>query len=735
MNLKFSRLERTSNYLLSLSVCLFLFAAYSGSLFLWDSRGIVISPSGTYFCIFGVVLLLVSLSLNNLNYSKLRFVPSGFATGLLILYLSDWLLRGYNLLQGPLIRGEILILAVFVFILLKYRNIEIISWLLPLSILIFFLCFISISAGRTIFSDDHATFFYRLAILKKHFPYIPFYNPLWNGGIDARDFFATGALNLFLLASPLIYSFEVESIYNLIITILIFLFVPAVTYFAAKLENLSNFTSAIAAILALTSSLIWYRWALVYGTIGFITSASLIPLVIILTSKVLSRNFSLSIFHAGLLVIAFSLMLLWSASGLVFIPLIVWSLFQLPRLIKKKYCLMIAVLLVVINLPWISIFWTASNVSSFLTSEKEVSTTLKEEILNAAPEKNSKRYKHRSQEINLKESLEVLRETVISVNPLVLFLSVPGVFMLLSTTRTVYILTSIWLLVLGSVLVPVKPQLELDRMLIILSLILCIPAARAIQEFFKTTIAGQRRWYQLLLPALVGGFLITGPFSVANIILGRSTEAIYFKDNVVSEMIHAIKLHKGSGRTLYSGCVVHQLSGGHLAPLILKTDSPLMASSHVHSLWWYTDIIPREFRGRKKEGVDEFLNLYNVTSVFAHEPFWRNYFDSDENFEEAWRGGPFRLYKRKNYSGSYFIEGSGEIVSQITNSLTLKVESESALIKFNYFPFLRSSGCEIVPEKISSTITFIRLKNCTPGDTIEIKAKSGFERVFDGFKT
>ena len=724
-----------ANFLCSFGASLVLVAFLSGRLFWWETNGLPISPSGSYLLFGAFGIILISAILQKGKVLTLRLVPSGFAAGLLILFLSDWLCRGYNLLQGPLIRGEIILGSIITIIILRKKLSGLINWFLPLAIVICIWSFFEISDGRLLFSDDHATFFYRLALLREHFPDIPFYNSLWNGGIDSRDFFATGALNLFLLASPLVYSFELKEVYNLIIVLLLFVFVPLMSVAAARAEKLPAPGPAIAGLLAMTSSLIWYRWALKYGTVGFITSASILPFIIALTANILSRERNLTALQAVLYIVFFSLMLLWSASGIVFIPLIIWSFVHFKRIAVKKYTLIIGVLLILINLPWISVFWTASNVSSFLASETEVSTSIDAEALNSEPEDNRRKYKHKTGGIDLNKSLKILRETSISINPLLLLLSIPGLFLLIRSSRSVYLITSIWVLLLGTILVPVKPQLELDRMLVILSLILCVPTAKTIQSLFEKVSSTEIKWTGYVLPAVVGGFLFASPFSTASIILSRSSEQYFFKDPVVPEMIQAIRRNAEDGRTLYSGCVVHQLSGGHLAPLILETHSPLIASSHVHNIWWYTDVIPTEFRSRKDEGVEEYFDFYNISTVFAHEPFWRKYFDSrKDEYKEVWRGGPFRLYKRLKFESNYFIEGTGEIINQGQDKLRLRVDSEQVIIKFNYLPFLKSSHCEISGEAVSDSLTFIKLNNCTPGTTVTIDAKSGFIRVADGIK-
>src|SRR5690606_34615165 len=105
--------------------------------------------------------------------------------------------------QGPSIRGELLLSALIAVVLLQRRLFfTVLPWGVLLSGAFCWYFFLQEAGAELLFSDDHSTFVYRLTILRDTFPYIPFYNPQWNAGLDARDSFATGVLNLFFLSMP-----------------------------------------------------------------------------------------------------------------------------------------------------------------------------------------------------------------------------------------------------------------------------------------------------------------------------------------------------------------------------------------------------------------------------------------------------------------------------------------------------------------------------------------------------
>src|SRR5690606_10256279 len=93
---------------------------------------------------------------------------------------------------------------------------------------------------------------------------------------------------------------------------------------------------AVAAALGLTTSLTWYKWALHYGTMGFVTSVALSPLVLVLGVIALQRDRELSFLQAVALVVTGTLLLFWSPSGIAFLPLLALGLYGFPRLIRKR---------------------------------------------------------------------------------------------------------------------------------------------------------------------------------------------------------------------------------------------------------------------------------------------------------------------------------------------------------------------------------------------------------------
>lgn len=741
----FSVRERSASFLFSLGAVVLLMGLLARRLFLWEKNGFIILASVPETLIVAGILVGGALLLVRGRLKNLRLSCAAFVLGLFLVFISDWLTKSYNFFQGPLIRGEILLLALCAAALPQLGRIVALQFLPFFTVVLTVASFFLVSKGRLLFSDDHAVFLYRLQLLKDNFPAIPFYNPMWNAGIDSRDFFATGSLNLFFLNLPLIYLFEMSSIYNTIVALSVLVLPALSTYLACKLAQAPKPVPAIAAALTLCSSLSWYRWAFKYGTMGFIVSCALVPLACILTAKILSSSEELTKKEALLFVAVITLMLLWSPTGLVFLPAMVWGLVSLRRLWKKKYILLVVVALLIINLPWIILFTSVSQIFDFFHGKHP---SIYSTEMGSLPNTTEGRIESLSVQereigplvapgdvpagIDLKKSFTVLRHHAVSANPLILLLALPGLFLMSGTKRVLMIVTGVWLGLLGTLLVPIKPHMEFDRMLVILLFLSAIPTAYAVRQvIIDAQTSGSKLAY--LAMGITLGFLFVGPFAAANVLHNRSYVHYDFARPVVKELTDAIVTHGGGGRTMFAGFILHELSQGHLAPLIHLTKHPLMASTFVHNVWQPKDIIPGGFlrRSDRDNAVREFLDMHNVSSLVTHETVWFNYFsERPADYEKVWHYDRFTIFRRLNFVSDYFLQGAGELVAQNTSSLNLRVFSESSVIKFGYFPFLTSSACTLSAHKIDDDISFVRLESCPVGEEIVIKGKSGFSRLW-----
>jgi hypothetical protein len=725
---------------LSAALALIVLGISGGAWRLWWPGGAVLSPAGSYVAALGALAALVTLTVALYRERKLPRLtcfahPSIWAGCLCLVFISDWLCQRYALMQGPLIRGEILLCTAIAFVSLPIIARR--SWkALPIfSAALLTWSFFEASSGRLLFSDDHAMFLFRLKQLREHFPFIPFWSPVWNAGIDARDFFATGALNPFIVGAPLIYIFGVEATYNVVVAGILFLLLPGVTYYASRRLRFSPAAASIASTLALCNGLMWYRWSLKYGTMGFVVSATLLPLAIVLALHFLETE-KLRYRDIFLFVAVTTMTLLWSLAGAVFIPL---ALIAIPRtfaVLRSPSHLVAIALLAAVNLPWMTMMWKVSNVSRFITVEANSTAVAQRPASNEQSTDNAVTtssppqvapFRHKAGAIDLRESLTRWQEAASSLNPLLVVFALPALIALSGRTLITYIATVGWLVALGTLGVSLKPQLELDRMLVIAAIVVCIPVGRFISTMVEQSPASLLK---RTAAALTAGFLVVAPFSAANVLFNRSFEQYQFLSPGVDTLRDTLRALSQGGRVFFSGCVLHELSGGHLAPLPLWSETPMIASSYAHNIWRYQQPIPQSFIERGDLGVREYLDAMNVSLVVAHEPTWREFFSSrPAEFEPAGALLGFLLFRRVGFVSSYVLQGAADNISQTTNSVTLTPQTPRVVLKFTHFPFLTSTRCVLKPFALSPELTFIELRDCPVGQEITIKSVSPLQRL------
>jgi len=728
--------------LASFGLLLIVLGFSGGAWFLWDRSGDAVVPAGRYLVEAGVVSIALAYGVSIIRRRRLldlrEFIDAPvWSLGLLAIVVSDWICRPWGLFQGPAIRGELIIGALVMFALLRgWWSTFLLYWPLASAALLLW-SFSIASDGHLLFSDDHAMFLFRLKLLKENFPSIPFWSPLWNAGFDARDFFATGALNAFILGAPLIYVFSVESAYNVLIAGILWILLPASAFAGAALIGVSRLGASAAATLSLCSGLFWYRWSLKYGTLGFIVSGALFPLVIGLALRFMEyvrphKRLCLS------LALVTTLMLLWSPSGIALLPLALCAAPKLPRMLRSRRHILTLVLVAAINIPWMCMMWKVSNVGKFLDADKGAHSTTIESPSDTADSANGDSatkpsanggatFRHRSGSIDTKKSLNQWHNNATALNPLLVVFAIPALLSLSGLPRTALLLLTAWLMLLGTVGVSLKPQLELDRMVVLASILLTIPVGSFLAQFFQDSSRGII-WRATA--SLSGGFLLIGPFVASSMVLGRSDEKYRFAGSEVSSLATTLRDNAVDGRVVFSGCVLHEFSGGHLGPLPMWSGVPMVASSYAHNIWRYEQPIPKPLLDQGDAGIREYLNLQNATVVVAHEPSWLEYFKSrPSEYQKIAQDGEFLVFSRRGYTSSYALSGEIKDLTTTSSSISFTANTGDVVLKFKYFPFLQSSACSIEPYPVGGGLVFIRLTNCPVNQVITIKSVSPLHRL------
>lgn len=668
------------------------------------------------FFIFTIAGLMISIR----TADYLRVVLLAVSAVSFLIALSDWPRRHYASLEG-LKYAELSLLAIFlvsaVLYFLNRFDLNKVYKLLPfLAPLILGAAFMRALHFQLLFSDDHPTFLFRLITIKESFPNIPSFNPLWNAGIDFRDFFASGALAIFLLFSPLIAIFEVATIYNLILVLLLFFLPVLASYLCCKFLKLDKGVFLISSLLCLAPSTLWFRWAVSFGTLGFILASILLPFVIAFFFKLADKNSRFTLTEVLLSIALISLMLLWPISILFLPPLLLFCCLNIKSIASKKISWIFLLALLAINIPWMLTFKEVSKVESFITNPTPGKKLSEETPINE-PVKSVKNLPAKK---SFKQYLGAVKQVVQASNPAIVMLGLVGlIFLPGGQLKLIYSFTLAWLCLLGTAGSTFKPQLELDRFLVTAGYLLSLPAAVAVTGILSYLKA--RRIEHAIVFVIFNFLIVIGLVSSYRTVSNLTLNKFYPKEKIVDQLSDNIMKFSGGGRVIFPGFILHELSNGHLAPLVNFSRVPLIARSYKHDHWTFQDVIPMRYMKDRGKRLEEFFDLYNVTAVVTSERKWRDYFKSRKNlYKEEWHAEKFRIFRRLNASNTYFLEGDGEIIEQKSSYVNFKLKSKDAVLKFNYLPKLKASGCEVDPFYLEGAVNLLALRNCPVNTEIRL---------------
>ena len=578
--------------------------------------------------------------------------------------------------------------------------------------------FLNYSGGRILFSDDHPSFLYRFFLLKEHFPNIPFYNPFWNAGYSAREFLPSGMLNCFFLASPIIYLTDLSDIsggywglgaYNLILIWLYLLLVPAVIWLSARLLDLDRQTAAIASLLAFAPSLSYFEWLLKYGTLGFIFSSACVPLTFALIYRLIFAERDASWPDVFYLLFGSFFAVSWALTGFVFVPLVVLGLAKIifnVDLKRLKLALAFVALFGLCNGPWIKVFIEESKVFSFVGGSEMPGVAERENKLEAAPiDRWYAGILPSGTEVKrVEEAEKLLERNLRKLNPLLIILILPGfLFLKNKWLKVCFAAVSLWLLGLGFFGTILKPQLELSRMTLPLGFMLVFPVAGYLSWMLNFTIPALKAERVLKFIAftsvwLASGLILVHPYASLAAWTNESAEKFVLEPKDFKDISNAVLEHSGEGRVFFLGFVLHELGsthgisqdGGHIAPLPAITGVSMYSSDFYHAKWSTSDPIPEYYRSRGSEGVEEFLDLVNASSVITAKKEWVEFCNSDPRYSKVYSGKHFTMFTRASDNLGWFLEGDGE-VELLPNGIRVRPRTAEVVLKFRRLPKLISS--------------------------------------------
>lgn len=715
--------------------------------------------------------------------AKAKLIPAVFLFGCFVFLISDLPLRRFGYFGDFGMRLDIFFIGILAVVF---------SWMFktprqaeaklfgPTLVLIVQLVLLAVYASyvgkRVLFGDDHPSFIYRLYLLREHFPILPFFNAQWNAGYVSREFFPSGMMNVFILFSPLIYAWSDWSSYMglywysyLIPAISVFI-APWSVFWAARIWGYGRSVAWLAALLSMGINVSVYEWLLSYGTLGFALSMAVSPLSLALSYRLAISKELPKWRHVFCLLISSFLTVTWSLSCFIFIPIVFYALWGWRHLLEAgrlSKVLVFTLGFLVINLPWMSIFIRESKVVNFVQGSSLPGSTSKNVYKGVLSKKGVDAEESRFSWITEHEmidradgALNHFRRLVSRLSPVMLLLIWPA-FSRRRTGRPIVFLAStcLWLFILMVIGEEWKPQLELRRLNIPISYFATLPIASLIVAWLRLSPYSQDRagtfraklssLSYLFCTALLLGLIYFIPLRVAQALVNRTDDRFVLAPLDVDQLAYAIRDYGGSGRTFFSGFVLHDLGatswerqdGGHVAPLAMLSGKELYASDFYHTKWSAVDPIPVSYLKRGEAGIEEFLDLINATAVTTHLAEWRDYFRRTPGYREVSQVGRFRLFVRERAINNWFLQGSGQ-VSQVKRGLRVKLDSDEAVIKYRYFPRMKSSNknFELFPafafeENLGAgrtqPVNFVGIRKKSQGPNLEAATLQSLETILE----
>lgn len=704
--------------LFSVFVMYALCGIFAGHLYFIDMSGPILVSGALWKILFVVSVLWISLGVRSPSLRP-NFVFTSLPFGLLLLLLGDYLIRRWTFFSTPDFRWYVVgggVVSTALVYLFRARGAQFIR-LSPFFLLaiqcVLLAGFTKFASGRMIFSDDHPSFLYRLQLLTEMFPRIPFYNPDWNAGWSAREFFATGSLPFLFFVSPIAYSVDllrVENLgwYTVCVGLIGTFLLPLSVYLGGHFFRRPREECAIAALLSIAPSLGLCEWLLHYGTVGFVISSALsVPLVALGTSLFFESE-KCSIARVGLLAVLCTLCFFWPLGVAIVAPLGVLALgYRCTRVRAVSMGLLVA-MYVVLNSWWIPTFVREARVLEFLSSSKLPGT-------HAELEQKSESKPSIAPWKRASKLLDQFRELASKVNPILFFLGLPALLWLKGESeRNVLLMTVLWLLILAAFGDLIKPQLELRRMILPATFFLCIPSAAYIAEVIRRAGTNDGRLVRKMQKAgalvLVLGFCFVTPLNARGYYQNKSDMRFVFAPPELPQLVQSLRTLGPGGRIFFFGFVLHELGasnsqsqdGGHIAPLASLSGRMMYASHFYHARWSAVDPIPSDVRKNGPEAIERFLDLLQVTGVVASRSDWLSYIQTRPGYREVTTIGRYHLFERTMRSRMDWIDsGEGEVRVISHDAIEIVPRSETLVLRFRHEPLLRAnvrSGVTITPE-------------------------------------
>jgi len=565
-----------------------------------------------------------------------------------------------------------------------------------------FFQFFRMTDGGLLYRNDHPSFLFRLHEFARNFPQAVNYLPQWNAGRAHCYSTTSGTPSIGLFYWPLWRFLPVHSVYTAVIGFSFIGLGPWLAAAAVRLSGARLSAAAIGGLLFLGLGHDFFRWAFDWGTVaGVFSLCFLLPFAAGVFRAVWFSRRSLRL--GAVIVFCGGLLLLWPPAGLLALALgVPWMLW--PSLWNRNKWLFLAACagaILILCGRWFAVdLFKAPDVTGYFretASQAANCTSLWDgRVLS-----------------RWLDQLSFIRRT----HPLIVYLGIAAAFVSpFRSIRRWY--PPVFLVLLAGVWFEAwEPRLQLDRLLLPLTILAVIPAAIMAGRLLRTSDPRLAPVRAALL-----ALLVLGSVNQARLYANRGQARTHMLDASQQRLIEVLSSGGNEGRVLFAGAARQAYGDGQVAYLPVLTGREMMALDYYHfpDDWTDSSYPPPPFN-ENEEYLFRFINLYNVTDVVAYDPEWiarlraepgRYTEGPSVHYPYGRTGGYDARVFRVLRKASFLMEGRGQVKSD-SNRLQVSMETplDTVVLRYHWADGLRAQApVEIFPVDVGNGIRFIGVK-------------------------
>lgn len=494
----------------------------------------------------------------------------------------------------------------------------------------------------TIYTDDHASFLFRLCEFWGAFPWRENFVPHWNAGVVNSVLTSSGVPGYAIFTAPLHFLLgEPHRYHTLGMALYHAVFAPWLAVWGFRACRRDWTTSLIGGLLVLCASRSFFTWTLHFGTVGAAVSWAAAPSAMLFAYAVAGQGHSDWRTACGLAV-SFLLLCSWPQMWVFAAMVGLAAAMSLPRLWSNSERRAIVVLFAV-------------GVAVLLVQAHSLLAVAKAKDLVEFTTRHAQGNGATLVAAWSAFKAAIGRSLMVHGNPLCIVFGIAGAAAVAEKPlrRWIAVIFAGCAAVLSAGQVKF-PNMQFYRMEIPLVLAAAVPAAIMLGRLFRSGGAAS-----LPLRAAAALLLLLGAANTVRIYRGGGFETFEGLDPVVSDMADWIGRNVPEGsRVAFAGQAVHSYGHGHIAYLPVLSGREMMSCDYYgFPVGTYEPDFPPSGARAVAGGIEDYLRTHSASHVVTCRANYRKYFDARPESYERVSGFTYRHWTGTSDIGIYRVLG------------------------------------------------------------------------------